>query len=150
MSIANIRQFHAQIEREALFLHDLLSEVNTVMVGQGSAVREGSWVGMDALLVGVPVVAVTVLAAWPAAVGEGQALGIGVGVAEADTVSVGPGEGPGGAPSVGVGVAVCPDTWRLAPTLPPPPSARVRGAMVSTSPRGLVSRKTTLYFTRGA
>jgi MoxR-like ATPase len=34
MNIGNIRQLNAQVEREAIFLHDLLAEVNTVMVGQ--------------------------------------------------------------------------------------------------------------------
>ena len=38
MDITNIRQLNAQVEREALFLHDLLAEVNTVMVGQETMV----------------------------------------------------------------------------------------------------------------
>ncbi len=64
MNIANIRQLNAQIEREALFLHDLLSEVNTVMVGQQTMV-ERVLIALLAdghiLLEGVPGLAKTLL-----------------------------------------------------------------------------------------
>jgi len=64
MDIANIRQLNAQVEREALFLHDLLSEVNTVMVGQ-EAMVERVLIALLAdghiLLEGVPGLAKTLL-----------------------------------------------------------------------------------------
>ncbi|MFC2029485.1 AAA family ATPase [Chloroflexota bacterium] len=64
MNIANIRQLNSQIEREALFLHDLLSEVNTVMVGQETMV-ERVLIALLAdghiLLEGVPGLAKTLL-----------------------------------------------------------------------------------------
>ncbi|MGD9147736.1 MAG: MoxR family ATPase [Anaerolineae bacterium] len=64
MDIGNIRQLNAQVEREALFLHDLLSEVNTVMVGQEEMV-ERVLIALLAdghiLLEGVPGLAKTLL-----------------------------------------------------------------------------------------
>jgi MoxR-like ATPase len=64
MDITNIRQFNAQVEREALFLHDLLAEVNTVMVGQETMV-ERVLIALLAdghiLLEGVPGLAKTLL-----------------------------------------------------------------------------------------
>jgi MoxR-like ATPase len=64
MDIGNIRQLNAQVEREALFLHDLLAEVNTVMVGQETMV-ERVLVALLAdghiLLEGVPGLAKTLL-----------------------------------------------------------------------------------------
>jgi MoxR-like ATPase len=64
MNIANIRQLNAQVEREALFLHDLLAEVNTVMVGQEDMV-ERVLIALLAdghiLLEGVPGLAKTLL-----------------------------------------------------------------------------------------
>jgi MoxR-like ATPase len=64
MNIANIRQLNAQVEREALFLHDLLAEVNTVMVGQEKMV-ERVLIALLAdghiLLEGVPGLAKTLL-----------------------------------------------------------------------------------------
>ena len=64
MDIANIRQLNAQVEREALFLHDLLAEVNTVMVGQ-EAMVERVLIALLAdghiLLEGVPGLAKTLL-----------------------------------------------------------------------------------------
>ena len=64
MNIANIRQLNAQVEREALFLHDLLAEVNTVMVGQETMV-ERVLIALLAdghiLLEGVPGLAKTLL-----------------------------------------------------------------------------------------
>ena len=64
MDIGNIRQLNAQVEREALFLHDLLAEVNTVMVGQEEMV-ERVLIALLAdghiLLEGVPGLAKTLL-----------------------------------------------------------------------------------------
>jgi MoxR-like ATPase len=64
MDIGNIRQLNAQVEREALFLQDLLSEVNTVMVGQEEMV-ERVLIALLAdghiLLEGVPGLAKTLL-----------------------------------------------------------------------------------------
>ena len=64
MDITNIRQLNAQVEREALFLHDLLAEVNTVMVGQETMV-ERVLIALLAdghiLLEGVPGLAKTLL-----------------------------------------------------------------------------------------
>jgi MoxR-like ATPase len=64
MNIANIRQLNTQVEREALFLHDLLAEVNTVMVGQETMV-ERVLIALLAdghiLLEGVPGLAKTLL-----------------------------------------------------------------------------------------
>ena len=64
MNIANIRQLNAQVEQEALFLHDLLAEVNTVMVGQEDMV-ERVLIALLAdghiLLEGVPGLAKTLL-----------------------------------------------------------------------------------------
>jgi MoxR-like ATPase len=64
MKMDNIRQLNAEIEREALFLHDLLSEVNTVMVGQQDMV-ERVLIALLAdghiLLEGVPGLAKTLL-----------------------------------------------------------------------------------------
>jgi MoxR-like ATPase len=64
MDIGNIRQLNAQVEREALFLHDLLTEVNTVMVGQEEMV-ERVLIALLAdghiLLEGVPGLAKTLL-----------------------------------------------------------------------------------------
>ncbi len=64
MDIANIRQLNAQVEREALFLHDLLASVNTVMVGQETMV-ERVLIALLAdghiLLEGVPGLAKTLL-----------------------------------------------------------------------------------------
>jgi len=64
MNMANIRQLNAQVEKEALFLHDLLAEVNTVMVGQ-EAMVERVLIALLAdghiLLEGVPGLAKTLL-----------------------------------------------------------------------------------------
>jgi MoxR-like ATPase len=64
MDIANIRQLNAQVEREALFLRDLLASVNTVMVGQEQMV-ERVLIALMAdghiLLEGVPGLAKTLL-----------------------------------------------------------------------------------------
>jgi MoxR-like ATPase len=64
MNITNIRQLNAQVEQEALFLHDLLAEVNTVMVGQEEMV-ERVLIALLAdghiLLEGVPGLAKTLL-----------------------------------------------------------------------------------------
>jgi MoxR-like ATPase len=64
MDIANIRQLNAQVEREALFLRDLLASVNTVMVGQEQMV-ERVLIALLAdghiLLEGVPGLAKTLL-----------------------------------------------------------------------------------------
>ena len=64
MDIRNIRELNAQVEREALFLHDLLAEVNTVMVGQETMV-ERVLIALLAdghiLLEGVPGLAKTLL-----------------------------------------------------------------------------------------
>jgi MoxR-like ATPase len=64
MDLTNIRQLNAQIEREALFLHDLLAEVNQVMVGQETMV-ERVLIALLAdghiLLEGVPGLAKTLL-----------------------------------------------------------------------------------------
>ena len=64
MDIANIRQLNAQAERGALFLHDLLASVNTVMVGQETMV-ERVLIALLAdghiLLEGVPGLAKTLL-----------------------------------------------------------------------------------------
>ena len=64
MDIAHIRQLNAQVEREALFLHDLLTEVNTIMVGQQKMV-ERVLIALLAdghiLLEGVPGLAKTLL-----------------------------------------------------------------------------------------
>jgi len=64
MNITNIRQLNAQVEHESLFLHDLLAEVNTVMVGQ-EAMVERVLIALLAdghvLLEGVPGLAKTLL-----------------------------------------------------------------------------------------
>jgi MoxR-like ATPase len=64
MNIADIRQLNQQIEREAIFLHDLLAEINKVMVGQETLV-ERVLIGLLAdghiLLEGVPGLAKTLL-----------------------------------------------------------------------------------------
>ncbi len=64
MDISNIRQLNAQVEKEALFLRDLLAEVNTVMVGQEKMV-ERVLIALLAdghiLLEGVPGLAKTLL-----------------------------------------------------------------------------------------
>jgi MoxR-like ATPase len=64
MNIADIRQLNEQIEREAIFLHDLLAEINKVMVGQETLV-ERVLIGLLAdghiLLEGVPGLAKTLL-----------------------------------------------------------------------------------------
>jgi MoxR-like ATPase len=64
MDITNIRQLNAQVEREALFLHDLLAEVNMTMVGQETMV-ERVLIALLAdghiLLEGVPGLAKTLL-----------------------------------------------------------------------------------------
>ena len=64
MDLTNVRQLNAQVEREALFLHDLLAEVNTVMVGQEKMV-ERVLIALLAdghiLLEGVPGLAKTLL-----------------------------------------------------------------------------------------
>jgi MoxR-like ATPase len=64
MNMANIQQLNAQVEKEALFLHDLLAEVNTVMVGQ-EAMVERVLIALLAdghiLLEGVPGLAKTLL-----------------------------------------------------------------------------------------
>jgi MoxR-like ATPase len=64
MEVTNIRQLNAAVEREALFLHDLLAEVNTVMVGQEKMV-ERVLIALLAdghlLLEGVPGLAKTLL-----------------------------------------------------------------------------------------
>jgi MoxR-like ATPase len=64
MDITSIRQLNAQVEREALFLHDLLANVNTVMVGQETMV-ERVLIALLAdghiLLEGVPGLAKTLL-----------------------------------------------------------------------------------------
>ena len=64
MNMQSIRQLNAQVEQEALFLHDLLAEVNTVMVGQETMV-ERVLIALLAdghiLLEGVPGLAKTLL-----------------------------------------------------------------------------------------
>jgi MoxR-like ATPase len=64
MNLSSIHQLNAQVEREALFLHDLLAEVNTVMVGQ-EAMVERVLIALLAdghiLLEGVPGLAKTLL-----------------------------------------------------------------------------------------
>ncbi len=64
MDLTNIRQLNAQVEREAFFLHDLLAQVNTVMVGQEKMV-ERVLIALLAdghiLLEGVPGLAKTLL-----------------------------------------------------------------------------------------
>jgi len=64
VDLTNIRQLNAQVEREALFLHDLLAQVNTVMVGQEKMV-ERVLIALLAdghiLLEGVPGLAKTLL-----------------------------------------------------------------------------------------
>jgi len=64
MDFTNVRQLNAQVEREALFLHDLLAQVNTVMVGQEKMV-ERVLIALLAdghiLLEGVPGLAKTLL-----------------------------------------------------------------------------------------
>jgi MoxR-like ATPase len=64
MDLTNIRQLNAEVEREALFLHDLLDQVNTVMVGQEKMV-ERVLIALLAdghiLLEGVPGLAKTLL-----------------------------------------------------------------------------------------
>jgi MoxR-like ATPase len=64
MEFRNIRELNAQVEREALFLHDLLAEVNTVMVGQETMI-ERVLIALLAdghiLLEGVPGLAKTLL-----------------------------------------------------------------------------------------
>jgi MoxR-like ATPase len=64
MNITDIRQLNEQIEREAIFLHDLLAEINKVMVGQEMLV-ERVLIGLLAdghiLLEGVPGLAKTLL-----------------------------------------------------------------------------------------
>ena len=64
MEFRNIRELNAQVEREALFLHGLLAEVNTVMVGQETMV-ERVLIALLAdghiLLEGVPGLAKTLL-----------------------------------------------------------------------------------------
>jgi len=64
MNIADIRGLNEQIEKEAIFLHDLLAEINKVMVGQETLV-ERVLIGLLAdghiLLEGVPGLAKTLL-----------------------------------------------------------------------------------------
>ena len=64
MNIADIRQLNEQIEKETFFLHDLLAEINKVMVGQETLV-ERVLIGLLAdghiLLEGVPGLAKTLL-----------------------------------------------------------------------------------------
>ena len=64
MNMATIRQLNAEVEQEALFLRDLLAEVNTVMVGQETMV-ERVLIALLAdghiLLEGVPGLAKTLL-----------------------------------------------------------------------------------------
>ena len=64
MNIADIRQLNEQIETEAIFLHDLLAEINKVMVGQETLV-ERVLIALLAdghiLLEGVPGLAKTLL-----------------------------------------------------------------------------------------
>jgi MoxR-like ATPase len=64
MNIADIRQLNEQIEKETIFLHDLLAEINKVMVGQETLV-ERVLIGLLAdghiLLEGVPGLAKTLL-----------------------------------------------------------------------------------------
>jgi MoxR-like ATPase len=64
MDLTNIRQLNAEVEREALFLRDLLDQVNTVMVGQEKMV-ERVLIALLAdghiLLEGVPGLAKTLL-----------------------------------------------------------------------------------------
>jgi len=64
MNVADIRQLNEQIEKEAIFLHDLLGEINKVMVGQETLV-ERVLIGLLAdghiLLEGVPGLAKTLL-----------------------------------------------------------------------------------------
>jgi len=64
MDFTNIRQLNAQVEREALFLQDLLTEVNTVMVGQETMVEQvlvALLADGHILLEGVPGLAKTLL-----------------------------------------------------------------------------------------
>ena len=64
MNTASIRQINSQVEQEAMFLRDLLAEVNTVMVGQETLV-ERALIALLAdghiLLEGVPGLAKTLL-----------------------------------------------------------------------------------------
>ena len=64
MNIMDIRQLNEQVEREAIFLHELLAEINKVMVGQETLV-ERVLIGLLAdghiLLEGVPGLAKTLL-----------------------------------------------------------------------------------------
>ena len=64
MNLTDIRHLNEQIEREAIFLHDLLAEINKVMVGQETLV-ERVLIGLLAdghiLLEGVPGLAKTLL-----------------------------------------------------------------------------------------
>jgi MoxR-like ATPase len=64
MNLADIRQLNEQIETETIFLHDLLAEINKVMVGQETLV-ERVLIGLLAdghiLLEGVPGLAKTLL-----------------------------------------------------------------------------------------
>jgi MoxR-like ATPase len=64
MNITDIRQLNEQVEREAIFLHELLAEINKVMVGQETLV-ERVLIGLLAdghiLLEGVPGLAKTLL-----------------------------------------------------------------------------------------
>jgi MoxR-like ATPase len=64
MEFRNIRELNAQVEREALFLHDLLAEVNTVMVGQETMIERvliALLADGHTLLEGVPGLAKTLL-----------------------------------------------------------------------------------------
>ncbi|MGD9047732.1 MAG: MoxR family ATPase [Anaerolineae bacterium] len=64
MNIANIRDLNSHVEREALFLHDLLAEVNKVMVGQETMVQRvliSLLADGHILLEGVPGLAKTLL-----------------------------------------------------------------------------------------
>jgi MoxR-like ATPase len=64
MNTTHLREFNTQIEREAIFLHDLLAEINKVMVGQ-EALVERVLIALLAdghiLLEGVPGLAKTLL-----------------------------------------------------------------------------------------
>ncbi len=64
MNTTHLREFNTQIEREAIFLHDLLAEINKVMVGQETLV-ERVLIALLAdghiLLEGVPGLAKTLL-----------------------------------------------------------------------------------------
>jgi len=64
MNTATIRQLNDQVQHEAMFLHDLLAEVNTVMVGQETLVERvliGLLADGHVLLEGVPGLAKTLL-----------------------------------------------------------------------------------------